>query len=160
MKEGELDGFDLSVAKSTGLIKQLNEPPSEAFEKMLPFAGPALVVFFLACSILSNIPEPPFFKSVWPQLVWIVGVALLVLIPVIVTLTIQKAGPAVLAFLAQGFSLVIILAIGLGLPALTIYFFGEGKALLAQPSAQLFARLLQLGFIGTASLLPVLLFPF
>ena len=54
-----------------------------------------------------------------------------------------------------------ILAIGLGLPAATIYFFGGGARLLAAPSAEplaLFGRLIQLAFIVTASLLPVLLF--
>jgi tetratricopeptide (TPR) repeat protein len=61
-------------------------------------------------------------------------------------------------FLGQMFSLAAILAVGLGLPLATVYFFGEGRALLSRPSVMLFERLLQVSFIATASLLPALLF--
>jgi hypothetical protein len=64
---------------------------------------------------------------------------------------------------AQSFSLILILAIGVGLPALVIYLFGGGRELLAskqlpQHSLVLLGRGLQLIFIATASLLPALLY--
>src|SRR5438128_309784 len=90
MKEDELKDFDLSAAKSRGLIKQLEEPPSEAFAKISGYAGVALFLLFWACLTLSGISEPPFFKSVWPQFVWIAGVTLLGLIALIAALTISN----------------------------------------------------------------------
>jgi len=158
ISEKDLAAFDLLEAKCAGLIDQRSELPSEAFENTWTIGCGAAFVLAIACSILARLDQPPFLEAMWQQFVWITGVTLLLLIVVFAALKMTKSLGLVRGVLAQTVSLIFILAIGLGLPALTIYFFGEGKALLAQPSGKLFARLLQVAFIGTASLLPVLLF--
>jgi len=62
-------------------------------------------------------------------------------------------------WIAQALSLLIILMLGLGLPALAFYLFGGGRELISsQNSLAKLGRSLQLIFIFTASLLPALLY--
>jgi hypothetical protein len=65
-----------------------------------------------------------------------------------------------LRLLAQSFSLALILVVGIGLPAVTIFYFGGGREFFAgKPLSLVFlGRALQLVFIVTASLLPALLY--
>jgi hypothetical protein len=157
-EEKDLADLDLAEAQRAGLIKKWKEEPSDISEKIVSVAPFAAAGIFAVCSVLQALKEPPFFKAIWQPFVWISGIVLFVLIIGGVALAITRSWTLFRRVLGQTGSLLLILAIGLGLPALTIYFFGEGKALLEQPSPLLFARLLQIGFISTASLLPVLLF--
>lgn len=62
-------------------------------------------------------------------------------------------------WIAQTVSLLLILTVGLVLPALAFYFFGGGRELMgSQNSLAKMGRTLQLIFIFTASLLPALLY--
>src|SRR3954465_9864615 len=151
VKEGELDGFDLSEITRAGLISEWTEPASEVFEKTAGLGCGLAMGLGGICSIGAGIKEPPFFRGSWREFDWGAGIILYGLIFTITALSMRNLWRVFSSFLAQATSLIFILAIGLGLPALTIYHFGEGKALLAQPSPQLFARLLQVAFIGTAS---------
>jgi tetratricopeptide (TPR) repeat protein len=154
----DLFGFDLSQAKLTGLITESEEPPRELEDTIFSIAFGLGFLLVIACSVISgmvkdnSIAVPQWVIWVAGVIVWISGVV------VVVSFKTRKAG-LVVRFLWQMLTLLVILAIGLGLPAATVYYFGEGKVLLAQPpSAELFIRLLQVGFIAIASLLPTLLF--
>jgi hypothetical protein len=59
----------------------------------------------------------------------------------------------------QSITLLFVMAIGLGLTTATVYYFGDGETLIRSgPSLTLFARILQMTFIGIAALLPALLY--
>lgn len=152
--------FDLSEASLAAKITEWTAPPSELADKVFSILLTVGVMLIIACGVLSSSGAPAWFPSSipWKLSVWIGGVLVLVAIVVGIVIREKKALGLVPRFLAQMISLLVILAIGLGLPAVTVYFFGEGRALLASPSPKLFARLLQVSFIATASLLPVLLF--
>jgi tetratricopeptide (TPR) repeat protein len=162
--EEEVADFDLFEASRAGLVTEWTDPPNELVAKILSMLF--VVGFFLAvaCGVISGKDAPGWLagwlpsKLAWQLIVWSTGFLVLVGAALGMTIYETKAIRLVLRFLAQMLSLVVILAIGLGLPAATVYFFGQGRALLANPSPELFARLLQVGFIATASLLPVLLF--
>jgi len=151
-EKDDLSGFDLSEAKRAGLIYEATEVPSEAVTTTLAAAFTTAIFLAIICPVVAK------WTNLGTQIVWLCGLALFVVIVAVTALKLTKSLSIVGQFIGQSISLFFILAIGFGLPALTIYYFGNGKALLTESSTQLFARLLQLGFIGTASLLPVLLF--
>jgi len=151
-EKDDLSGFDLSEAKRAGLIYETTEVPSEAVATTLGIGVTAAFFLAIICPMVAK------WANIAPHFVWLTGLVLFLLSIAITALVTTKSLSLVGQFLGQSVSLLFILAIGFGLPALTIYYFGDGKTLLAQSSTQLFVRLLQLGFIGTASLLPVLLF--
>ena len=159
-EEEDVDGFDLTEASQTGLVTFWKSPPSDLADLILGFGVMFGVVLAIIAGIAGSFERPTWIHPIlpWKLTVWIT--ALVVLLGIIgLTVIVQtKSLQLVLRFLAQALSLIVILTIGLGLPAATVYFLGGGRALLADPSPKLFARLLQVGFIATASLLPVLLF--
>ena len=156
----DVAGFDLSEAISDGKVSWWSERPSEIGEKILGILYVVAVALAMACGVASSRNAPSWFGSqgAWQLFVWIAGGVLLGLVVAALVIHKTQSFRLVARFLAQRLSLVVILAIGLGLPTATVYYFGGGKSLLADPSSELFARLLQVGFIATASLLPVLLF--
>lgn len=153
-------GFDLTEARRAGLVTDWTEPPSDTVETMVGLLFAMGVAVAIICGVVSGSEQPSWVKTKanWQAGVWITGAALLVIGLGVAAIYKTKSLRLVARFVAQIFSLLFILAIGLGLPATTVYFFGEGKALLTEPSPKLFARLLQVAFIATASLLPVLLY--
>jgi tetratricopeptide (TPR) repeat protein len=159
-KEEDLGGFDLLEASQAGLVSYWMSPPSELVARILGIVFGFGFVAAIPTGIFAGIQTPAWFPTglSWKMTVWITGIAIFLLVIVFTVIKETKSLRLVVRFLAQALSLIVILAIGLGLPAGTIYFFGGGKTLLADPSPKLFARLLQVGFIATASLVPVLLF--
>lgn len=159
-KQEELDGFDLTDASRAGLLTHWLAPPSDLVEKILGIVFGFGVVAAIPTGIVAGIDRPAWFPTSisWKGTVWITGLAIFLLILGLIVIKETRSLRLVLRFLAQTLSLFVILTIGLGLPAATVYFFASGRALLADPSPKLFGRLLQVGFIATASLLPVLLF--
>jgi hypothetical protein len=160
VSEDDLFGVDLSAAKLEGIVSHWKEPPSELMEKLVGILFAVGFVIAIVAGVTAGLDTPQWFSSrrTWQLSVWVIGGILLLLILAALVLKETKSFRLVSRFLAQMLSLAVILAIGLGLPAATVYFFGEGRTLVANPSPKLFARLLQVGFIATASLLPVLLF--
>lgn len=158
--EEEVDAFDLSEASQAGVVTFWKSPPNELVEKILGFVFGFGFVVVIPTAILASIDPPGWFPAgfSWKATAWILGAAALLVITGLFVIWQTKSLRLVMRFLAQALSLMVILTIGLGLPAATVYFFGGGKALLANPAPALFFRLLQVGFIATASLLPVLLF--
>src|SRR6185295_15183072 len=161
MATEDLSGFDFSEAKLAGNISEWAEPPRELVDKLVGIGAGASVAMFTVCSFASAAASP--FERIdawhWKLMVWTTGAALLVLTLSIAAIYLKGLSRLVLRFLSQMLSLLVILAIGLGLPAASVYWFGDGARLLREPpSPELFARLLQVGFIATASLIPTLLF--
>jgi tetratricopeptide (TPR) repeat protein len=159
-KEEDLDGFDLSEASRAGVVTHWTSPPSDLAEKILGIIFAFGFVAVIPTAILAGINTPAWFPKglSWKLSVWVAGATIFLLVLGLIVIKETRSLRLVLRFLAQSLSLIVILTIGLGLPAATVYFFGGGRILLADPSPKLFARLLQVGFIATASLLPVLLF--
>ena len=159
-KEEELDGFDLSEASRSGLVTHWTSPPSELVEKILGIVFALGFVTVIPTAIVAGLNRPAWFPTgiSWKPSVWITSASLFLLIIGLYVIKETRSLRLVMRFLAQTLSLIVILTIGLGLPAGAVYFFGGGRALLADPSPKLFARFLQVGFIAIASLLPVLLF--
>ena len=160
IKEEDFSGFDLSEARRAGQVSDWSEPPNELVAKVLGILMVLGIMVVIICGVAAGRDTPSWFGSrrIWQLTVWTIGA--IVLLGGTGALIIKETNSfrRVLRFLAQMLSLFVILAIGLGLPVTTVYFFGEGRALLASASPQLFARVLQVSFIATASLLPVLLF--
>ena len=158
--EEEIDGFDLAEASRAGLVTHWTSPPSELVEKILGIVFALGFVAVIPTAIIAGIDRPAWFPIgiSWKPTVWITSSSLFLLIIGLYLIKETRSLRLVMRFLAQSLSLIVILTIGLGLPAATVYFFGGGRTLLADPSPKLFARLLQVGFIAIAALLPVLLF--
>ena len=159
-KEEDLDGFDLSEASRAGIVTHWTSPPSELVDKIFGIIYALGFVAVIPTAIVAGIDTPAWFPRglSWKVSVWVTGATIFLLILGLIVIKETRSLRLVLRFLAQTLSLIVILTIGLGLPAATVYFFGGGRILLSDPSPKLFARLLQVGFIATASLLPVLLF--
>lgn len=158
--EEDVNGFDLTEASQAGIVTYWKSPPSELAETLLAFVFGFGVVDAIVTGIVAGVvSEGYFFGTVSHKAAaWIGGGIVLLIGLAAVAIYQTKSMRIVMRILAQAISLIVILAIGLGLPAASVYFFANGKGLLADPSEKLFARFLQLGFIATASLLPVLLF--
>jgi tetratricopeptide (TPR) repeat protein len=156
----DYSGFDLSEARRAGIVSHWAMPPSEVLEKTLGVAMVAAVMLGIACAVVASMGPPQSFSSAqsWHQTVWISGAAILVLIAVGKVIYETRSLVLVWRLVAQTLGLVVTLAIGVGLPVATVYYLGDGKALIEKPGTSLFPRLLQVAFIATASLLPTLLF--
>jgi tetratricopeptide (TPR) repeat protein len=159
-KQEDVDGFDLSEARQAGLVSHWTSPPNEIVEKILGILFGLAFLGAIPIAVVAGMDTPNWFPTglAWKTSVWVIGIALFLLIIALLVIKETKSLRLVVRFLAQALSLIVIIAIGLGLPAATVYFFGGGRTLLSDPSPKLFARLLQVAFIATASLLPVLLF--
>ncbi|HTG93065.1 MAG TPA: hypothetical protein VL866_10790 [Pyrinomonadaceae bacterium] len=159
-KDEDLIGFDLSAASREGTLTHFAAPPSDLMEILLGLVMMLGFMLAIAGAIAASQDTPALFQSrfTYQLAVWISAAVILVVI--VAAVAIYKTGSFRLLArgLGQTVSLIMILAIGLGLPAATVFFFGDGRSLLASPSTILFARILQVCFIGIASLMPVLLF--
>jgi hypothetical protein len=151
-------GFDFSEAEREGTLSHWREPPRGIVETAIGTAFASGVMIVIVCAALSGDPKGGMSHDAWNRLIWISGAALLVAIVGGVVIYQTRSFHLVLRFIVQGLSLLAILGIGLGLPVATVNFFCDGKTLLAGNSPELFARMLQVAFIATASLLPALLF--
>lgn len=160
-KEEDVTGFDFSEASHAGTITVRTVPPSELAAKIFGSLFGLGFMVGIGCVVLSSYPTPKWFPESlsWKWTIWIAGVVSLFVAAVVIFFKERKEAIGVVSrIIAQTVSLFFILAIGFGLPAATVYYFGEGRALIANPSTKLFVRLLQVGFIATASLMPVILF--
>jgi tetratricopeptide (TPR) repeat protein len=164
LQEKEIDensGFFFEDLEREGVLSQHREPPSRLSENLSAavFVGGFWFVM-IALGLSKSEPWLRIRPEVWPYAVW--GTGLLALLIVVATIIIRGTNSftLVVRWTMQAMVLMVILAIGLGMPAATIYFFGGGRQALnaGEPDLVFFGRLIQLAFIATASLLPVLLF--
>lgn len=154
-------GFDFDDLERKGIVRTRKEPASSLGDNILTTLFGGGFWFVVIVIFLANILHPMFGipAAIWPYVVW--AAALLILIVAVIVLISwgTNTGPLVARWTKNAVALTVVLAIGLGLPAATIYFFGGGREFLGSaPSLALFGRLMQLALIATASLLPVLLF--
>jgi len=154
----ELEPFDYQRLVSKNLIS-VSEVSKENIEEKLSTLLPVVGTFlFLGFSLGHG-----FTKSAGATVnraFWIISISLVVVAAVAAMLAWWKGKSVLLGLLAQSFSLVLILAVGIGLPTATIYYFGGGREFFSgKPLSLVFlGRALQLVFIITASLLPALLY--
>jgi len=159
----DASAFDLNKAEHQGLVRLGREAPQELGERIaiIVFGGGfwlAVIAWFIGWYF-----DPPggLTEGEWSLSVWIVAGVILAGIVLVMVIQTTNSLSFISRVTMQVVALLVILTIGLGLPAGTIYFFGEGQALLTEQDAKplaLFGRLIQLAFIAIASLLPVLLF--
>jgi hypothetical protein len=155
-----LEGFDLSQASHAALVSHWHEPPSDIAEKILT---PILVAGVIIGIATATISEEPLVSGVapgtWRSWTWGGAAGLFLLFVLVLIVWVTKSKQLLVRLLVQIVTLLAILLIGLGLPVATVYYFADGTGLLRNaPTTSLFVRLLQVAFITTASLLPVLLY--
>ncbi len=161
-------GFDFENLEREGIVGISEEVPSGVGEQLATAVLGGGFWLVVLCNVFARMgPWPGISKDAWPIAVWATGLFILFLTIGIIVIRGTNSLSLVVRWAMQTVALSVILAIGVGLPAATIYFFGGGQELLreAQTSAParsaslaLFGRLIQLAIIATASLLPVLLF--
>lgn len=158
-------GFDFEDLERRGMVRTRTEAPSSLTENLLvTLLGGGFWLVIIANVIATAEPMLGISNEAWPYAVW--GAGLLIILSVASALIIRgtNSRSLVVRWTMNAVALAVILAIGVGMPAATIYFFGGGRDLLREPMPgpearlALFARLMQLALIATASLLPVLLF--
>jgi hypothetical protein len=156
--EKELEPFDHERLVSKNLIS-VSDVNKENFEEKLSTLLPVVgTLLFFGFSLGHG-----FTKSLGSTVntaFWIGAIALVLVVLGVSALAWWKGKSVLLGLLAQSFSLVLILAVGIGLPFATIFYFGGTREFLAERplSLVLVGRALQLVFIVTASLLPALLY--
>jgi len=158
-------GFDFEDLERKGTVRTRKEAPRSVSDDIsVTVLGGGFWLAIIAGGVATTEPKFGISAATWPYAVW--GTGLLIFVGVVSALIIRgtNSRSLVVRWTMNAMSLAVILAIGLGLPGATIYFFGGGRELLATappgsvPPLALFARLIQLALIATASLLPVLLF--
>jgi len=154
--EKELEGsFGLSRTSpliARNLVALDDAPMAKTFDWVGSTVYVVAVVGFLG-AIVVNTKAPEYLAHflITGALVVLIGLPLAFLVA-------WKGRDVILRILSQILSLVVILAIGVGLPGAAIYFFGGGAIHDGTASLALLGRLLQLAFVATASLLPALLY--
>ena len=175
----DTSGFEFEVPIRDGQISRIRSAPRQLGEQLaMVLLGGGFWLIPISIGISSADPWFDLSQETWRVLVWGTGFSLLAIIAAVLLIRGTNSFSLVARFTSQLLALIVILAIGLGMPAATIYFFGDGQDLLATlqtpaapevpPSAEaeppaatplaLFGRLVQLAFIAIASLLPVLMF--
>jgi len=160
IEEGLAFAFDFDHLERDGFVRQGRAAPRGLGEKVtLVLLGGGFWTFLLSLGISKADPPAAISPEAWPWIVWTTGAVLLLAILAVLIVRGTNSLTLVLRFTAQSVALLVILTIGAGLPAATLYWFAGARELLdsGKPLA-VFGRALQLAFIATASLLPVLLF--
>ena len=186
--------FQFEDVEREGIVRRLDEGDRGLTEKISGvIVGGGVWLVAICAGIASMDPWIDVSESQWRWIVWLTGAVILLVIVTAMIIRSTSSFSIVARVTTQVMALLVILAIGLGLPAATIYFFGGGHEMLTEwtfgssdaeapaspvttaPASSdtgafaeagsdtsaplaLFGRLVQLAFIATASLLPVLLF--
>jgi tetratricopeptide (TPR) repeat protein len=151
---GDVSAFDFEDAVRDGILSTGEDAPYGLIDRIGAFLyGGTIAAFVLGVFLSNTFPQ-------WRLAPWVIPAVILLLVLAGVVIWGTNSSLLVARVAAQLMALVVILAIGVGLPSATIYFFGRGHELFSPDANPLlvFGRLIQLSFIATASLLPVLLF--
>ncbi len=129
---GETEAFDFDELEYAGILTQIKDTPDDYKQQM--FTAVVGVGFWLVVigSIVVN--TGPYFgisADYWTGVVWLSIIALLALIAGVLYLNGTNSVESAIRWSVQTVSLAGILAIGVGLPGATIYYFGGGQELLA-----------------------------
>lgn len=147
--------------ESQGLIKI--EAASAPTEDESAYAILGLLIIALGLFLVVSIPTAVFFQAISWRTIGIVTAVSVILMVISLAMTGRNLRVMLTNLnswlkLLPGIALV--LATGAGLPILIVYLFGDGKNLLESKTVELPAlgRLMQVGFISIASMLPAFLF--
>jgi hypothetical protein len=152
---------DYSDWENQGLIKiEIESTPAED-ESTYAILG--LLIIILGLFLLVSIPVTIFTQAIsWRTIgiVTAVGVVLMVISLSMAGRNMRVLFNNITSWLKLLPGIVLVLATGIGLPIVIVYFFGDGKNLLDSQSIELssLGRLMQVGFISIASMLPAFLF--
>src|SRR5689334_11877084 len=129
MPATELDAFNYQHLESQNLISVSDVSKENIEEKLatlLPVAGMLLVFgFSLGHGFTKSL------GSTVNMAFWIGAIALVLIVLVISALAWWKGKSVLLGLVAQSCSLALILAVGIGLPVATIFYFGGGREFFA-----------------------------
>ncbi|MCM3871915.1 MAG: hypothetical protein ND895_14625, partial [Pyrinomonadaceae bacterium] len=166
LSEEQLKPFPaLERLEMQNFVRILNEKDPVDFETQLKTLFWAAAISVGGLIFLANAfsKENPSINR-W---VWIGGGALFLIVMTLGAILLWRSrntgegelAQSVTRWTAQALSLLLILALGIGLPSLAFYFFGGGREVFgSQTSLAKLGRTLQHIFIFTASLLPALLY--
>lgn len=147
--------------ENQGLIKV--ETVSTPNEDESAYAILGLLIIALGLFLVVSVPTAIFSQAISWRTIGIVTAVSVVLMAISLAMTGRNLRVMLTNLnswlkLLPGIALV--LATGIGLPILIIYFFGDGKNLLETQTIELasLGRLMQAGFISIASMLPAFLF--
>lgn len=152
-----LEPFNLQPLVLQNLIRVDAEVEVKRFETPDALVGVVIwliILYAIGGSIFQNY-RPDLNMYFW------IGVPILIVFFLITySIFVSKKRPVIMRLIAQFLSLLLIMAIGIGLPIVAVYFFGGGREFFntGEVSLAVFGRSLQIIFIVTASLLPALLF--
>jgi hypothetical protein len=153
----QLEPFDLDPLELQNIIKIYKEKELKSSE--IPGALIGLGFWGVIFYIIGGNIFPRYYPEL-TMLYWF-GVPLLAGAGLsIYSILASKKRLVIMRLITQFLSLLLILAIGIGLPTVAVYFFGGGREFfkVGEASLAMFGRSLQIIFIVTASLLPALLF--
>jgi len=152
--------FRLERLMLQNLVSVEDVPATEKFEWVFQLALTVGFVYLVfGTQLIGEVAKSHPTVAEYSVHLWIGGALVIVLCLALVVAITWKGREVVQRVAAQFFSLFLILATGIGLPALAIFYFGGVRGLIhGALSLELLGRLLQLVFIATASLLPALLY--
>ena len=123
--------FDFDDLAREGKISQGEQAPSGFGENLATIVlGGGFWIVLLGSVLASRDPWFGVSQQNWPLVVWGFGIALLVIATAAMIIRGTNSLSLVVRWTIQAISLSVILAIGLGLPAATVYYFGGGDELL------------------------------
>jgi len=152
---------DYSDWENQGLIKI--EVESTPAEDQSAYAILGLLIIVLGLFLLISIPVAIFSQAIsWGTIgiVTAVGVVLMAISLSMAGRNMRVLFNNLTSWLKLLPGIVLVLATGIGLPILIVYLFGDGRNLLETQAIELatLGRLMQVGFISIASMLPAFLF--
>ena len=152
---------DYTDWENQGLIKI--EPAHTISEDNSAYGIFGLLIVALGLFLLVSIPLAIFTKVISWETIGIVASIAFVLMIFSVALAgrnLRSGMGNLIGWLKFLPGILLVLASGVGLPVLIVYFFGDGKSLMASQTFELgsLGRLMQLSFVSIAAMLPAFLF--
>ncbi len=162
VSDAELAAYRELDTRGLILLEHKDQPePASSSVDFSSIIGGLGFIYFLGGGFLNGfLSEYPWYNQLYYWIgVPVLGLLIFILIKLYNTISRRKGWTTVRLGAAQSLTLMLVMIVGLGLTTATIYFFGDGPALLQSgPSLTLLTRLLQLHFVGVATLLPALLY--
>lgn len=153
--------YEYTDWENQGLIKI--DVASVPAEDESAYAILGLLIIALGLFLLISIPVAIFSGAISWRTIGMVTAGSVVLMAISLSMT-GRQGRKLFSNLNSWLKLLpgiaLVLATGIGLPIVIVYFFGDGKTLLDTQTIELgsLGRIMQVGFISIASMLPAFLF--
>jgi hypothetical protein len=153
---------DFNDWENQGLIKI--ESANEIEEDQRSYAMVGFLVIALSIFLLVSVPLAALFQAIRWSTIGLVAVAGLVLTVLSLTMAgrnLRGAFSNLIGWLKLLPGILLVLATGIGLPVIVVYLFGDGRSLIANERLSelgSLGRMMQVGFMAIASMLPAFLF--